>query len=192
MNTKQSVAILYGFGEGKWHGKGLRAALLAANFAIARTPDNANIIIAHSGGMYDLPKDTAGKIVFLIAPSCGQPRKTWLETQGKKVWQDMTYFFRAGMAIRWIQKSCWNAVYLVGQIPKLPRLWRIHGRHQAGLPFIAGSVVVITFTNDPWSGYISDSEKTKHLNYKFMRMDAIHDDVWLRPERYVGLVEKEV
>lgn len=129
MVSQKSVSILYGFGEGRWHGRKLRIALQAADFTIANDPHDADIIIAHSGGMYALPENTSNKILFLVAPSCGQPHKTWLQTQSKKVWLDMLFFFNAGMYVVWLQKSCWNVFYLVKQIPRLPRLWRIHQRH---------------------------------------------------------------
>lgn len=185
-----SVAILYGFGEGKWHGRELEAALRSAGFAITEAAEKADIIIAHSGGMYVLPKNLTGKIVFLVAPSCGQPERSLLRTQGKKVWLDMTYFLRAGMGMKWLQKSLWNAAHLIGQIPKLRQLWQIHHSHQAGLPTIATTTIVIEYKNDPWSGYISAEEKAKHPSYTFITMDAPHDDIWLHPAVYVQLMRQ--
>ena len=190
MTTKLSVAILYGFGEGQRHGRTLQAALLAADFAIAATAHDADVIIAHSGGMYTLPDDTSGKTIFLIAPSCGRTDKTWLQTQSQKVWQDMNYFLKAKMFAKWMQKSLWNAVYLIGQASGLPHLWNTHQQHQAGLPTIAAPTVVVTFKNDPWSGYISAKEKDKHPDYTFLTIEATHDDLWLHPDRYVELVQE--
>lgn len=189
MESKQSVAILYGFGEGRWNGRKLRSALLAANFNVVDSPHGADIVIAHSGGMYALPEVAEDKIVFLIAPSCGQPGKTWLQTQSKKVWLDMRSFIDAGLFVLWLQKSCWNVLYLVQSIPRLPGLWRIHQQHQAGLPLVnAKTLTVVEFKNDPWSGYLRDEERAKHLRYAFIVMDAAHDDIWLNPERYVELL----
>lgn len=189
MEPKQSVAILYGFGEGRWNGRKLRAALLAANFNVVDSPHDADIIIAHSGGMYALPEVVSNKIVFLIAPSCGQSGKTWLQTQSKKVWLDMRSFIKEGTFIAWLQKSCWNVLYLLQSIPNLPRLWRIHHQHQACLPIItAKTIAVVVFKNDPWSGYLRNEERARHSRYTFITMDAAHDDIWLNPDRYVELV----
>lgn len=188
MMSKKSVTILYGFGEGRWHGRKLQSALSAADFTIANNPRDADIIIAHSGGMYGLPEIVANKTVLLVAPSCGQPNKTWLQTQSKKVWQDMIFFSHAGMFAPWLQKSCWNMFYLIKQIPRLPRLWLIHRRHQAGIPtIIAKATTVVIFKDDPWSGYLSAEEKTKHPDYTFITVEATHDDIWLHPEKYVEL-----
>lgn len=190
--TPRDVAILYGFGEGERHGRELRKALQAAGFTMATSPKTADIIIAHSGGMYSLPKNTAGKIIFIIAPSCGQPSKTWLQTQGAKVWQDMQYFLHSGLFIQWLYKSFWNGVYLTAQIPRLSTLWRIHQKHQAGLPITNTTTTVVTFKDDPWSGYITAKEQAKHPTYTFMQMDAIHDDIWLQPELYVKLIRQQI
>lgn len=188
--TKLSVAILYGFGEGKWHGRGLRKALQTTGFTMAASPETADIIIAHSGGMYSLPKNTAGKTIFIIAPSCGKARRTWFHTQGAKVWQDMRYFLHSGLFIQWFYKSFWNGVYVIAQIPRLSTLWHIHQEHQAGLPITGTSTTIITFKDDPWSGYITTQELAKHPTYTFIEMDAIHDDIWLRPELYVELLQQ--
>lgn len=186
--SQKSVAILYGFGEGRWHGRKFQSALLAADFTIANDPRDADIIIAHSGGMYALPEDVSNKTVLLIAPACGQSGKTWLRTQSKKVWLDMIFFSRMGMRARWLQKSCWNILYFVKQIPRLPRLWRIHRKHQAGLPILNTKVTTVAlFKDDPWSGYISAEAKVRHINYTFKTIDATHDDIWLHPEKYVEL-----
>lgn len=187
MTDKRSVAILYGFGEGPWHGRGLRSELLAAGFSIVNTPETADIIIAHSGGMYDLPTGLSGKAIFLIAPSCGSAGKTWFRTQSKKVWLDMRFFARTGMLTKWIQKSFWNAVYLAGQSPRLPHLWRTHRSHTAGLKVTNANTIVVTFRDDPWSGYMTTDEIEKHADYVFIGVDAIHDDIWLRPEVYANL-----
>jgi hypothetical protein len=189
MISQKSVAILYGFGEGRWHGRKLRSALLAANFDVADSPHDADIIIAHSGGMYALPEVVSDKTVFLVGPSCGQPDKTWLQTQSKKVWLDMRSFIEERTHIAWLQKSYWNVLYLLQSIPRLPHLWRIHHQHQACLPIIAAkTLTVVVFKNDPWSGYLRVEERLRHSRYTFITVDASHDDIWLNPERYVELV----
>lgn len=186
------VAILYGFGEGAWHGHGLRKSLLAAGFELAAKAEDADVIIAHSGGMYGLPADTTGKVIFIIAPCCGQPDKSWLQTQSAKVLQDMKYFISNGSFLRWVQKSFWNAVHLIMQAPRLAQLWRIHQEHKGGLPITGTTTIVMTFADDPWSGYISTEEFTKHPTYKVIESNAIHDDIWLHPDIYVELLQKEL
>lgn len=188
--TKSSVAILYGFGEGERHSRNLRNALETAHFDIATNPENADIIIAHSGGMYSLPKETVGKTIFIIAPSCGQPDNTWLQTQSAKVWQDMKYFLATGSLMQWLQKSAWNAFYLCKQIPTLPKLWRAHHEHLAGLPITNAPTIVVTFKDDPWSGCFTAKESVKHPTYIFIQMNAIHDDIWLHPKPYVELIQR--
>lgn len=187
MTVKRSFAILYGFGEGSWHGRGLQRELLATGFVIADTPEVADVIIAHSGGMYSLPVNLASKTIVLIAPSCGSAGKTWLRTQSKKVWLDMRFFAREGILTKWIQKSFWNAFYLVRQSPRLPYLWRTHRSHTAGLRAMDTKTIVVTFRDDPWSGYMTTHEIEKHIDYTFIGVDAVHDDIWLRPAVYANL-----
>jgi hypothetical protein len=60
------VFIAYGWPEGQWHGKQLRNDLIDCNYQITYSPEEADIIIAHSAGCYLLPNSLRAKLILLI------------------------------------------------------------------------------------------------------------------------------
>lgn len=65
-SPRPTVTILYGFAEGKWRGRKLRSCLREAGFALSNSPDKTDIIIAHSGGSYDIPRQTTAKLALHV------------------------------------------------------------------------------------------------------------------------------
>ncbi len=61
----KTVAILEGWAGGPWHTRQFRQLLKKAGFVVAKVED-AEIIIAHSAGIFDIPSNRQAKVIIMI------------------------------------------------------------------------------------------------------------------------------
>lgn len=187
--SKPTVAILYGLGEGPQLAKRLKTVLRAHGFEVIPNASRADMILAHSGGMYALP-DSTNKVVLLVAPSCGRSTESLISTQRAKVAID----FHAATAQKrlraWLVKSWLNALYLFRHPRQLRAMWRKASNEGYILPACnASRTAVITYRNDPWSGNLESGQLRDNPRYAFISHTGIHDDLWLHPEEYVSVLQ---
>ena len=62
----KKVSILYGWAEGHRIGKNLRNELHENGFSLTKNSESADIIIAHSGGIFLIPKTNKPQLVLLV------------------------------------------------------------------------------------------------------------------------------
>jgi hypothetical protein len=190
---KPRIAILYGFSEGKYMSRQLRKDLAAAGFDVVARPENADIILAHSGGLFLVPDtlDLRDKTLVLDAPAIGYQGKSLLRPGLQKIWMDVKHSARTLRGLRtWLVKSLFNAGYLVSAQRDSRQMLRGCRQYGATLPlFKARRIVIISHHNDPWSGYIKDAEITKHDSYSFMSHHGPHDDLWSNPQEYISVIQ---
>jgi hypothetical protein len=60
-SNSKTYSIYYGFSKSKLNAKGLREVLKKTGYDESDTLDTADIIIAHSGGCYLIPKKRCAK-----------------------------------------------------------------------------------------------------------------------------------
>lgn len=62
----KTVALIPGFTEGKWHTKRFKRALVRRGYHFVLQADHADIVIAHSGGCYEIPALRPNTYIDLI------------------------------------------------------------------------------------------------------------------------------
>lgn len=185
---KKSVAILYRLAEGARVSKRLTELLRRHNFIITTDVQNADIIIAHSDGVYFVPKKSKVKKVLLVGASLGFKRGIF-QIQSRKVKLDFKYAVKTKQKAYWGSKSVWNAFYLLTQIPYALAMKKHAFEYKTLLPEIeSAEVFVITYKNDPWSGDTNADEKQRFPYYKYIMINGVHDDLWFNPEKYLKYV----
>jgi hypothetical protein len=185
-----TVAIIHGFAEGPAISKLFRQTLTESGFKLVDDPKEAQIIVAHSGGLFLLPENLHDKIILLSAPSIGYLGNSLLRPGLQKIWYDFRFAGREGAMGKWFIKSFFNSVYIISNPRKVRTMWRGVKTSGAALPaHQARSVLVIGHKGDPWSGHISAHEIAKHTTYGFMSHTGIHDDLWSNPQEYISVIQ---
>lgn len=177
MSTNQlKVAIKYGFSEGPWQGKKLRQELRQLGFSITKKPAEADIIIAHSGGCYMLPKQSQAKIVLLIGLPYNKtlhPSKSLL----KKVRHDSKDYW-------WYKNLLFNSLYLFTHPIKWFRMWLVW--KQSFIPGIeTKQVIAVRNNDDPFVHPTDIVDLASDKGWRLKNLPGTHDDIWRNPQPYL-------
>ncbi len=177
--NKPKVCIIYGWSEGSWHGKQLRKSLHDAGFTITKRCEDANILIAHSGGCFMLPNTLDAKLVLLVGlPYWPGKRliksvRSKLKDEPKNLW--------------WIKKIIVNTGYIFIKPKRWYKMW-LAWKSKNILGHVAPKVVIIRNDNDHFL-HPEEMHKIATLNNWFIKLlPGQHDDIWTNPSPYVKLV----
>jgi hypothetical protein len=177
------LAIIYGIGEGPALTKKFRRALSAMDIHLTTDLARADIIVTHSGGVTELPKDTSGQLILIVAPSYGTAGHSIARLSWEKVRMDFRYLRRHNQTGGWAVKTLINAGYLMLQLPRAVRMYQFVRRAATLLPHIKSArTIVALYREDPWSRLITPAEKAKFPAYSFIEVPGSHDDLWTAPK----------
>ncbi|HET6924775.1 MAG TPA: alpha/beta hydrolase [Candidatus Saccharimonadales bacterium] len=189
--TPKTVAIIFGFTEGEWHGKRFRRHLREAGYEVIKKAADADIIIAHSGGCYYVPRDlTTTQQVMLIDPPYW-PART-IVRRGNNMLLHMTLQVRPGNEPFYqVHKTARNIAYLVRHARTNLAMMR-HARVFNLADNIAHPHTILVHNEeDPW--LTPDLAHLKRIN-PYLRIHHLpggHDDCWWHPEHYINLLQSD-
>lgn len=178
MPAKTSVAIIYGFAEGPRHGRALRRDLEAADFIVLKRPDEADIILTHSGGCYLVPMKNRAKSMIVVGPPFWPGKSPFVRYLFKTV-RDFAANVKRRMVGYWLRKTLLNLVYLVLK----PRDNLAIIRHLSTQPFYEniGQVPVMAVRNEHDDGCTPEISNLLAKDRRFSVITVLgqHDDLWL-------------
>ncbi|HEU4985306.1 MAG TPA: hypothetical protein VFT58_06660 [Nitrososphaera sp.] len=184
------VYIAHGFAEGPQISQRLAAALRDNGINTTKDPKEADIVVAHSSGCFEIPKTFKGKTVLLAGPSTGFAGSSPVKVQARKVRHDFGIALRNRQFGRWFLKSLWNTKYLIGIAPRVPDYTKGALKLQSKLPDVkAKTVAVILYKDDPWSWYYPRDIAKRHPEYAFVSYTGSHDDLWTNPKDYITILK---
>ncbi|MEK7153083.1 MAG: hypothetical protein AAB834_03990 [Patescibacteria group bacterium] len=190
VDSSPTVAIAYGLGEGPAISRRLREGLAEKGYALIDNVSQADIVIAHSGGIYSLPTDATNKVVLLVGPSCGRRGRSLARMQFNKVGIDLRFAVKHRRVGGWLRKSYHNAAYVTRDPCALRAMWRVAQSKGNFLPALnADKVAVISYKGDPWSGYIDAQQVASNEHYSFIEHNGLHDDLWTNPQEYISVIQ---
>ncbi len=189
----KTVALIEGFAGGPLHTRQFRRALTDAGFQVTKNRGQADIIIAHSAGIYAIPANAKAKLLMLIGPTYwpGQPlikrvlRHTrtsrrhhvsnygWLYYFWKKL-LEIYYFFRR-------HSYMWRGILNNNRLEHLHRLTSQPGR----------KTIFIRNRDDPFSSPDLRNQLEKG-DIQFVELPGVHDDYVKNPQPYIDLLLKEL
>lgn len=181
------VKIIYGFTEGEWHGKKFRRLLREQGHTIVKDASTADIIIAHSGGCYNMPTPRKEQRVMLINPPYW-PGKSLKERGGNMIKHLASSVRPGNQPFYQLHKTSRNAVYLIRHQrtnkEMLLRAQTYNLAEQISHPHI----ILVRNYDDPW--LTPDLAHLKAINPKLIirSLSGGHDDCWLHPEPYINLL----
>lgn len=177
------VHIIPGFAEGSHQMRALLAALKSAGHEVTSDATEADTIIAHSGGIYLVPKDHQAKTVILS----GLPYYPGTRL-GTRLRRKLRYDIQSPQisASQLLQKSAFNGYYVV----RHPKRWLDMHRamRDERLPS-APIVIAVHHAADPMSTSELIQALAQENNWHFVSRPGGHDDLWHQPEVYVQLLK---
>jgi hypothetical protein len=189
--AKQTVCMIYGFGEDDWNGRAFVAALRKAGYKVIKDAAKADIVIAHSAGVFYLPDTGREQLTVLIGPPFW-PGRSMFVCFLIKAWRDFWYHRSHGLTRVWFRKTLHNTLYILGGLRKAIAIARYAHRQNFYLALQQKRVLIIRNEHDAFLTPDADKILSKHADFKFRTVPDEHDDCWLHPERYIDLLQSEV
>lgn len=187
----KSVWFIYGFAEGKWHGKRFRKVLRQRGFTIAATIPEADIIIAHSGGAFEVPELRDNQLLVLIGPPYW-PGRAKVERGIAKIAQDFRATITGPGRFFNARKLIANSYYTLFEHKRTAQIVKDADTFDLEVEIKHSNTLLIRNNGDHW--LTPDLTKLQKLNphLKIHRLDGDHDDCWLRPARYIDLLQSDI
>lgn len=190
----KTVAVIEGFAGGPMHTRQFRKALSEAGFKVIKDRRQADIIIAHSAGIYSFPPDVKASLLVLIGPTYWPGRRLikrvirhvrvtkryHVEKFGRSFYirkklLELYYFFRR-------HQYMWYGIFNNNNLDRLEKLASHPGR----------KTIIIRNQGDPFSSPAIEND-LKAEGVKFVSLPGrVHDDYAADPEPYIDLLLKEV
>lgn len=177
----KSAFISYGFMEGPRHGVRMRQALQNRGYSMASSAEEADVVIAHSGGHLLLPEASQLSHVLLIDASFTTGRFA-LDNVMRHIVYDLIHVLGRGEIRYYTWKTLWNFVYLLREFQSARHMYtRLKNSSYSPERFIGKATIVQT---DDMSWYDSRSLPLSATT----RVHKDHDDCWRHPDRYLDLL----
>ncbi len=176
----KTVAILYGFCEGPQRGRRLVAALHAAGLQVISDAQQADVIIAHSGGCFIVPAQRKATTVLLV----GVPYHPhgMFRAQCRNIAIDFSEARQRGATYFW-QKLLWNTIYLFNMVGNVRM---VIGMNNKNIWRLRGGVHVIHNARDEFS---PPEDLPFAERPTASTLPGGHDDLWQNPAPYVTSVK---
>lgn len=152
----------------------------AANFIPAK-PETADIIIAHSGGCWLIPKTAKPHLVVYIGMCLPQPdlRQAFLQANGSSL--------RRSKFTSNVKTKLTSSYHSLMRPKRNLDMIRMAKRAK---PVVFPKVDAIFVANryDPWPNSDALGNYIARYGWSFIGMEGAHDDIWEHPERYVAII----
>lgn len=169
------VALLYGVMEGKRTGAKMVNELKKRGHDVVKSPGDADIIIAHSGGCLEAKEYPANQL--LIDPPFDLAGSFWRNFL-RHIWFDISHVLPK-YPLWYVEKTLRNFSYGLIDISRIMRLYHTGKRLRS---FAVPPHAVLVVTNDTaW-------RKGTELPASAVHFAVSHDDCWRNPGKYLDLM----
>ncbi|MDQ3064824.1 MAG: hypothetical protein M3Q36_00960 [bacterium] len=179
--NQKKVKILYGWGEGKRYGKEFRKLLRKNGYRMTNKTNNADIIIAHSGGNFLLPYDTKAQVILLIGLPYW-PGKHPIKSLREKLIMD----FASSPISHFMYKTIFIGIYTFIKPRYHYKIWKNRNRF-AETDATKSRMVVVRNQHDSFTHPYKIADITKD-KWTRVSLPGGHDDLWENPKKYIDLI----
>jgi hypothetical protein len=180
--SKLRFAYSYGLVGGQANSRKMTKLLHNAGYHLAKTPSEADIIIAHSAGCWLIPRDVSPKIVIYIGMPLVQSnlRQSFLSAN--------LLSFKREYILRTLRTKLLTSYYSLRQPVRNLNIIRMA---KTAKPVLVPEAVTVFIANrhDPWPQSEKLENYTKKYPWTFINMSGTHDDIWEHPDRYVAIID---
>jgi hypothetical protein len=183
------IALLYGVGEGDYHGRAFVAELKQSDFEVVRDARKADIVVTHSGGCFFLPPLDLNQKFVLINPPYW-PGKSLLVSTVEKISIDLVDFVKDGKILQWILKTCINVAHIFRYIYKVLTI-TLHAHKQRFYEALQDDNTLI-IRSDRDTFLAPDADHLLERKYgrviPLRSVEGQHDSCWRNPEPYIRII----
>lgn len=186
MTSNSTVAIIYGFAEGNYHGRRLRRALKQSGFTPIKDVQKADVIIAHSAGCYLLPGKYRAHTVLHIGYTYW-PGRRLVDSLRENQRQE----YRQHGIVTWLKDCLVNNMYMLN-IAQTVRMYR--GWHDPGAMLDVITPGRHIFIRNHHDAYCEPQQLMSRAgtNHVYMSLPGTHNHIWDTPEPYVNLLKSMI
>lgn len=189
----KTVALIEGFAGGPLHTKKFRKTLASAGFKVIKDSERADIVIAHSVGIYGVPVNSRAKLLLLIGPIYW-PGERLIKRATKHIRNSKRYHVSKFGWGYFLRKRLLEIYYFftrhiymwigIKNDNRLNHLYKLV--NQPGR-----KTVILRNHDDPFSSP-DLKEKINQTGAKFIELPGVHDDYISNPKPYIDLLLKEL
>lgn len=179
-----TVAVLYGFAEGSWHGRKLRKQLRQAGYQLTKDARNADIIIAHSGACYLVPKGAKAHTVMHVGYTYWPGRSLIQSLSSALLYDRKTHHF-----IDWLSRCVIHDLYMLQVIHTIRMIPGWHSPTRKLDTLTNAEHIFVRGRYDPYCNPKALIKATAGDHRYISIPNAGHDDLWDNPRRYINLLQ---
>jgi hypothetical protein len=183
-----SIWLVYGFGEGPWHGRQIWPTLKSAGYIPALKANDADIIIAHSAGCFYLPDSQKPQQLVLIDPPYW-PDKSVALSFLQKTYLDLQASITQHRIRYWLRKTLWNLYYILQDIPKVISIIRQSRLNNLKRLLRHNYVTIVRHQYDAFCTPEIDRHFDRDQNVRFISVTGQHDDCWHDPDVLIPVIQ---
>ncbi|HSH17772.1 MAG TPA: hypothetical protein VK978_00150 [Candidatus Saccharimonadales bacterium] len=189
--SKTKVALIYGIGEGDYHGRAFVGALQMAGFEVVRKAKEADIVVTHSGGCFFLPKLKLDQKYVLINPPYW-PGKSLLLSITQKVVIDFIDYAKDFKISDWLYKTFVNIVHILRYSIKSLLIAHHAHRRRFYKSLRDEDTIIIRSNRDTFLAPNADKLLEQKLGrvIRLYRLPGQHDTCWRDPAPYVEIIRQ--
>ena len=175
------IYVAFGWPEGEWHGKQFKEKLEKAGYQITNTPNQADIIVAHSAGCYMLPDSLTAKLILLIGTP-NWPGKPLIKCTLEKVTLEKKNTY-------WYKKTLFHVIYGICQPRRLLNVYLSYRKKH--IPLIKkAKVVAVHNRQDTYMEDATNRKLARERGWSYIDLEGQHDDLWQNHQPYLDLIEQ--
>lgn len=143
--------------------------------------DQADVVIAHSGGTFMVPTNTSKVVLLVNAPH--------YDSHWSFVKKLTTRVADEGFHLNALRKLLWNTWYFLSQPVRGRQMKKaVIAGHFTGLD--GKIVIMVRNEHDNFGTIEQDNQIAKKFGWLTQELPGTHDDVWSHPEAYIKLAER--
>lgn len=186
----KTVAIIEGFAGGPFQTKTFRRALVDAGFEITKNRRTADIIVAHSAGIYAIPRDNQAKLLMLIGPTYWPSKKLTIGQFGH-IRSSGEYFVSNFGWASYLRKKALEIYYA---ITKNRYMWLgiLNNNKLNFLDHGDRKVILVRNRDDRYTTPDIKVIAKKYPNVEFVELPGLHEDYYENPKPYIKLIRRSL
>lgn len=182
----QTYYIAYGFLGGALTGIRMRRLLRKSGYKRSRFLADADIVLAHSAGCWELNNIKIARLVFLVGLPLAEPSLK-LSSYNAQQMTKIALANRHYLHILGVRLN--NLVYGLFQPRRNLSIIRNISQLQAVFQAPkATQIVCIANRHDPWPRADNMQSLIDEEPWAFISLGGSHDDIWEHPDRYVEII----
>lgn len=189
----KTVAVIEGFAGGPMHTRQFRKALSQAGFKVVKDRRQADVIVAHSAGIYGIPAEAKAKLLMLIGPTYWPGRRlikrTLRHTRSSGSYHLRKFGFRF-----YLWKKILEFYYF---FRRHTYMWLgiLHNNRLGHLNMLIHQpdrqTLIIRNREDPFNSP-ELKNKISGSNLEYIQLPGVHDDYVTNPQPYIDLLKREL